>query len=101
MNQLFYGSICVSEIIDQLKKQHSCFLKAQNGKIYANVRVWLNDEEDRYGNVMSIQLSSKKDKQDKEGKVYLGNCKKSEPMEQPITHTDINNISNEIDDLPF
>lgn len=101
MNQLFYGSICVTDLIEQLKKQHSAFLKAQNKKVYANVRVWLNDEEDRYGNVMSIQLSSKKELQEKEGKIYLGNCKKSEPIQTAPTNTDVDSLTEPLDDLPF
>ena len=48
MNQLFYGSICLTDLIEKAKSKHSAFSKAQNGKIYANVNVWLNETPDKY-----------------------------------------------------
>jgi len=60
MSKRFYGSICVSEIVELAKRKHSAFTKADNGKIYANVTIWLNDEPDKYGNVMAIQLNPKR-----------------------------------------
>jgi hypothetical protein len=97
MSELFYGSICVTEILDKIKQHHPAFTKANNGKIYANISVWLNDTEDKYGNVMSLQLSSKKD----ETKVYIGNCKKSDIGNKPISNTDVEEVMRIDDDLPF
>lgn len=37
MNQLFGGSLCLTEMIEQAKKGHSAFSKAQNGKVYCNI----------------------------------------------------------------
>lgn len=37
MNQLFGGSICLTELVEQAKKGHSGFSKAQNGKVYCNI----------------------------------------------------------------
>ena len=52
-NKFFFGSICVTDLIEQLKLKHSAFSKAQNGKIYANVNVWLNEEKDKFGNIIN------------------------------------------------
>lgn len=81
MSQSFYGSVCLTDLIEQAKKKHSAFSKAQNGKIYCNITVWLNDQEDKYGNTMSIQANSSKEMVGKEDKFYLGNCKKSKSQE--------------------
>lgn len=115
-NQLFGGSICLTDLNDQARKGHSAFSKAQNGKIYINILTWLNDEKDKFGNVMSHQLSSTKDMREKEGKIYIGNSK---PLEtnKPVSANDLpadndfsnipvrkkeeNSFSDAVDDLPF
>lgn len=99
MSQLFYGSICLTDIVEQAKKGHSAFTKADNGKVYANVNVWLNDEVDKYGNIMSCQLNPKKEKKEQDGTPYVGNMKQSE--QKPITKNDVEKIAEEISDLPF
>lgn len=99
MSQLFYGSICLTDIVEQAKKGHSEFSKADNGKIYANVNVWLNDTVDKYGNIMSCQLNPKKEKKDEDGQPYIGNMKKSE--QKPVTQGDVAAIEEEVNDLPF
>ena len=114
-NQLFGGSICVTDLMDTLKKGHSAFSKARNGKVYANILVWQNDEPDQYGNQVSLQLSSTKDKRDSEEKVYIGNAKKLETS-KPVSQSDMpkddwdsnvplrqntNNNNSAEDDLPF
>jgi hypothetical protein len=99
MAQLFYGSICFSDLIEKVKEKHSAFTKANNGKIYINVSVWLNDEVDKYGNIMSILLNSKKEMKEKEEKFYIGNCKISE--QKPITELEVKTLVEGIDDLPF
>lgn len=114
MNQLFGGSVCLTELIEQAKKGHSAFSKAQNGKVYFNILSWLNDKEDKFGNTMSHQLGSKKDMRDKEEKIYIGNSKKLESS-QPIHSNDIDDsgldniperknkqvVEEGVDDLPF
>lgn len=98
-NQSFYGSICLTDLIDKAKQQHSSFTKATNGKIYCNVTVWLNEEVDKYGNIMSVQANVSKEKKDKEERFYLGNLKKSEYKEpQPLEGKD--DLPG-TDDLPF
>lgn len=120
MSNLFYGSICVTDILDNLKNKHSAFTKGQNGKIYASVNVWLNDAVDKYGNIMSVQINPSKENKDNEERVYIGNLKKSEGAKQisdsdvsglptdydvperkaPMTATG-SDISAPVDDLPF
>ena len=103
MAQCYYGSICMTDLIEKLKTKHSAFTKGQNGKIYCNVNIWLNDQEDKYGNVMAVQLNSKKESKDAEGKVYIGNCKKSTAQEpRPVSSSDINDVVDGLEDsLPF
>jgi len=113
MSTRYFGSICVSDLIDLAHKKHSAFSKGENGKVYASVNVWLNDEADKFGNVMAIQLNPKKDLREKDGQPYIGNMKESEA--KPITNKDTSSLSlpedipaaekkginAEKDDLPF
>lgn len=114
-SQLFGGSICITDLMEQLNKKHSSFSKsAKNGKIYSNVLVWLNEEKDEFGNNISLQLSSTKERRDSEGKIYIGNAKRLETT-KPISNNDLpsgnwdkdipvrSNTSNDApaDDLPF
>ena len=93
MSQLFTGSICLTDLGEQAKKQHSGIVKGKNGKLYANIKIWLNDELDRYGNDGSVQLNSSQEKRDEEGKIYIGNIKKLQKPAQPSTTFD--------EDLPW
>lgn len=98
MSQLLTGSICYTDLKEALKNAHSSGSKANNGKIYANIAVWINDEPDKYGNTVSIQLNSTKDKRESEGKVYIGNAKPTvASAPEPISSSDVE----EDDDLPF
>lgn len=103
-NRLFYGSLSVTDLIAHLKEKHTAFVKGQNGKVYCNISIWLNEEPDQYDNVMSIKLSATKEaiEADKEqGKVYIGNCKESENITKPINTKDAEQFTNVLDDLPF
>jgi hypothetical protein len=91
MSTRFYGSICVSDLVDLAHKKHSAFSKADNGKIYANVTVWLNDEKDKYGNIMAVQLSPKKELREQDGQQYIGNMKETEA--KAITSRDTEGLS--------
>lgn len=64
----YYGSMCLTDILEKAKQKHEAFSKASNGKIYFNVNLWVNDEVDKFDNVGSIKL-------DKE--TYIGNFKES------------------------
>jgi hypothetical protein len=68
------GSICLSDISEKYKQGHSAFSTAANGKIYMNFTGWVNSANDDFKD-FSLQLNSKQDKQESEGKVYVGNGK--------------------------
>ncbi len=78
MAKQLWGSICVTDIPkDKLKE-------GKNGKKYLTVKVWVNDKQDQYGNIASIQVSGS------EPKVYIGNLKENEVKE-----------NKSVNDLPF
>jgi len=54
MSTLYGGSICLTDLIEAAKAGHSSCSRSQNGKVYANVNIWLNDEPDKFDNVISI-----------------------------------------------
>jgi hypothetical protein len=90
MNQLFNGSICISDLLEQANRGHSAFVKSANGKVYCNLLTWINEEADKFGNHMSYQLNSLKDKRDVEGKIYIGNAKKFERQDpQPLGQSNL------------
>jgi hypothetical protein len=91
----FYGLIDFSKLLEQAKAGNKAFSKSENGKIYLNVRVYVNDEVDKYGNIASFQSNFKGAQN--EDKFYFGNLKESTPLEQPIQANDIP----EFDDLPY
>lgn len=99
-NQLFYGSICLTDILEKAKGKRSAFTKAANGKIYVNINVWQNEEADKFGNSLSIQLNPSKEKKDTDEKTYIGNCKKSEGA-KAISEKDADEITEAVNDLPF
>jgi len=103
-SKLFTGSVCVTDLLEQMKVPHSAFVKSQsNGKIYANILLWENGEPDKFGNTHSIQLNSVKDKKDTEGKIYIGNAKPIEKKEpKPLTAAEAKTFIDEApNDLPF
>jgi len=98
--KLNYGSLCYTEIVAQAKNGHPAFSRAQNGKVYFNIDIWLNDEPDKLGNTISVSLSKKKGDDIKS--VTIGNLKANEPQPQitpPLPTTE--NKSEDDDDLPF
>lgn len=98
--KLNYGSLCYTEIVAQAKNGHPAFSRAQNGKVYFNIDIWLNDEPDKLGNTISVSLAKKKGEDVKS--VTIGNLKANEPQPQitpPLPTTE--NKSEDDDDLPF
>ncbi|CAB4131291.1 hypothetical protein UFOVP129_66 [uncultured Caudovirales phage] len=96
------GSICLSEISAKFKEGHSAFSTAANGKIYMSFTGWVNSANDDFKD-FSLQLNSKQDKQEAEGKVYVGNGKikpptANTPAPQPTQAASTSPIA---DDLPF
>ena len=96
MGQLFYGSICLTDLIEKAKSKHSGFSKGQNGKIYVNVNIWLNDNQDKFGNIMSIQVNPSKEKKDIDERFYIGNCKQSDGP-KPISDRDTSGLDVDLD----
>ncbi len=96
MNKPMHGSICLTDLGDAYKANHSAFNKSEkNGKVYANIAVWMNDEPDKYGNILSFQLNSKKDATDE--KVYFGNAK----LPEATTAKPAETVKDKSDDIPF
>ena len=95
MSKMLVGSICLTDLMDFAKKAHPAYSRGKNGKAYVNIVLWEN-EPDKYGNTISIQLNSVKDKREEEGKVYIGNAK---PL-TPKNDSD-NENAEDGDGLPF
>lgn len=64
------GSICLDELFAVSKAGHSSVTTAKNGKKYASIIIWENEEVDKYGNNGSIQLNSTKENKESEAKIY-------------------------------
>lgn len=97
--KLFTGSISLTKLLAEAKKPHSAFYTGKDSNKYCNIKIWVNDEPDQFGNHVSIQLNGKKDTEDY--KVYLGNLKSFEQKEpEQFTQKDAADIPVD-DDLPF
>ena len=89
MSKLFHAKIDLAKI-DKEK-----IFVGKKGK-YIDVSIWLNDEEDNYGNTMSIQQSTKKE----ETSIYLGNGKEHQKQEANSSE-EVKKDIEQTDDLPF
>lgn len=98
MSKQLIGSICLTDLIDFAKKGHTSFAKAENGKIYANVKVWLNDTKDKFGNDASMQINPKADTGFQFE--YIGNLRYVEPKISDVSQQDIQEMPDD-EDLPF
>jgi len=98
MSKLLYGSVDFSKLLELAKAGNKAFSKAENGKIYLNLNVWINDEKDKFGNDASIQTTFKDCV--KEEKIYFGNLKISEQKAPEPLQENSNDIPEE-SDLPF
>ena len=102
MAKLLYGSINFDELLAQIKTGtiNTQVVTRQNGETFRSVsiNIWVNDQEDQYGNIASVQL--KKENRDKgEKSPYIGNLKLYTPKIQEGTANDF--PKEEGDDLPF
>ena len=98
MSKLLYGSIDFSKLLELAKAGNKAFSKADNGKIYLNLNVWINDEKDQFGNDASMQTSFKE--ATKEDKFYFGNLKISEQQSPKPLEENSSDIP-ESDDFQF
>jgi hypothetical protein len=81
--------------IDLAKIDKTKVFVGKKGK-YIDVAIWVNDAEDNYGNIMSIQQSTNKE----ETSIYLGNGK--EYQKQEVTPpAETKKETEQTDDLPF
>jgi len=99
-------SIELSKLREVFKENpnHSAFTVHANKKTYVNLTIWSNDDVDQYGNNVSLQLNSKKDFRELEGKVYIGNGKRAGTQSQaasPSKNYQAPTAANVEDDLPF
>lgn len=94
---MLYGSLDFTKLLELAKKGDKSFSKHENGRIYLNVKAWINDEKDQFGNDASIQTSFKDAA--KEERIYFGNLKISEKTQKPLEEG--SNDIPEPDNLPF
>lgn len=86
MSKMITGSICLTDIGELVKANHSAISTGKNGKKYCSLLVWENDEQDKFGNDFCVQLNAAKDAPDSEKKQYVGNLKyveKKVPSDAP------------------
>lgn len=91
MSKLYNGSICLSDL-----PKEKITTSEKNGKKYLNFNLWVNDAEDQYGNIGSLNVAQTKEQREAgEKRVYFGNIKevKKAPQQQQPGFA-------EVDDLP-
>jgi hypothetical protein len=100
MSNRINASICLTDLGDKARANHSAIRTGKNGKKYANITIWINDTKDQFCNDVSIQLNSKEDQREAEGKVYVGNGKTADVA--PVANVVAPQIEPELsNDLPF
>ena len=84
MSKLYTGSIDLSKIDKNRLYKHD------DGRLFLDVVIWVNDQPDEEWKAVSIQQRTKKD----EDKIYLGNASEFKREANPVRQDDV-------DDLPF
>lgn len=99
MSEILSGSIDLSKI------DKSKIVEGKNGAKYYNIQVVINDTEDNYKNIASIQTNqTKEEREAKAAKVYLGNLKsvwKGESKKEAPKNQQTPQPINDGSDLPF
>ena len=93
MSRLLIGKINV-EAIDKTK-----LFKGKKGT-YLDLVVWVNDEDDQFGNIASIQQGVSKEEREAGTKIYLGNLQNPGGA-KPTTTDATADESEDSNDLPF
>ncbi len=121
MAQGYNGSICIDDLFNgkiakgSNGKHYVCiedlndgpFNKGKiNGKTYAGINVWINDELDQFNNIAGISLQQTlKQREEKEKRTYIGNLKFMQAQQPAVKSDHLTGLSTEatkaIDDLPF
>jgi hypothetical protein len=90
--------------IDVTKIPKEAIYIGEKGK-YLSIDIWINDEEDNYGNDASINISqSKEEREAKAKKIYIGNGKTKFGFDKSATpaHSATNAPqSDDSDEIPF
>ena len=92
-----YGSICLTDIPREL------FRKADNGKVYLNLRIYERKEIGKFGHTHVASCAPRKDEQKEGVNYFCGDFKVSEPQQYaPPTPEQVATIPPaEPSDLPF
>jgi len=91
--------ITVSLNLDKIDKEK--IIKGKKGK-YLNITFSVNDEEDQYGNNVSVWHSQSKEERDaKKDRIFLGNGRVVWTDGKPVNETTENSSEEEDSDLPF
>lgn len=104
MSRLRSASLCLTDILEAAKAGHSAFERSEkNKKLYFRVSIWDNEEKNKFGQDVSIQLNPKKDTDFE--RLYVGNGEKQDYTPAPAVTTNSPETpivaGNEEDDLPF
>ena len=90
MSKKYWGSMNLNAIKEAIEGGVTPF-EGKKGK-YLDIQVWVNDEPDQFGNLLSISVYNKETKQ----ATYLGNLKLSDFQDAPQQQQSQPN-----NDLPF
>ncbi len=92
-----YGSICLTDIPREL------FRKADNGKVYLNLKIWERKEPGKFGHTHVASCAPRKDEQKEGVNYFCGDFKVSDPQQYaPPTPEQVSAMPPaEPDDLPF
>lgn len=72
MSKMLKLSIDLTKLGEMSRAEHDAISTSQsNGKQYLNATVWINDENDQYGNIGSVQVWNKTTNE----KSYVGNLR--------------------------
>lgn len=92
-----YGSICLSDIPKEL------FRKADNGKVYLNLRIYERKEVGKFGHTHVASCAPKKEEQIEGVNYFCGDFKVSDPQPYvPVSPEQVSQLPPATDDdLPF
>jgi hypothetical protein len=94
--------MCLTDILALAKKGHSAFSRSEkNGKVYFQISIWDNDEKNKFGQDVSIQLNPKKDTSSERSYVGNGKIEEYKPTETINTPETPLIVEESTDDLPF
>jgi len=90
-------NICLDDLFAASKAGHPAFKKGNNGKTYAAVQVWFNDEPDKYGNDISASVYDGEAKK----ATYIGNGKSASQWAAKDQKQQPKPVQYDNNDLPY